>query len=373
MKKSTFYLLLLLCFAFACEKNEDQPDNRLSIEFEQTDGIVSYLKKEYFLKVRAIGTWQATSAADWILVKKTSQASAVVTILRNDTESDRSATIEVKSGTNSKSIAITQKKFDATSVYYPSKEAYRIEVPRLSDDIVEKKTQFVVHYAKDNQGKEVLNYCLEYDFGKHHSRWVAFIFDNTTTQKNTSRPPEDPFMADPKLPTFTENSDDYRGSGYTRGHLVASADRLFSRNANDQTFYFSNISPQSYNFNVGIWAEIEKTVRKFTESTTLSDTIFVVKGGTIANHQILPAIGANKIAVPKYYYMALLAKKKQEYKSIGFYLEHKKYYAPHNLKHYTLSIDELEKKTGINFFHNLPDAIENEVEKQHNNNDWPGL
>lgn len=372
MKKLYLYLFVLLLFAFSCGKNGDSPDNKLEVTFENPDETISYLGGEYFLKVSTIGTWQISSSAIWLQVNKTSEATAVVTITRNNTENARSATIEVKSGSNSKTITITQQKFDETLIYYPSKEAYRIEVPRLSDDIVEKKTKFVVNHV-NYKGNEVLNYCLEYDYTKHHSRWVAFIFDNTTIQRNTSRPPEDPFMPDPKLLNYTQNSSDYSGSGYTRGHLVASADRLFSREANDQTFYYSNISPQSYNFNVGIWAEIEKAVRKFTESNTLSDTIFVVKGGTIADNQTLGTIGANKIAIPKYYYMAILAKKHEVYKSIGFYLEHKKYYAPHNLTKYTVSIDELEEKTSINFFHNLPDAIENEVEKQHNNNDWPGL
>ena len=71
--------------------------------------------------------------------------------------------------------------------------------------------------------------------------------------------------------------------------------------------------------------------------------------------------------------MAILAKKGSNYKSIGFFLEHKAYSTPYHIQDYTLSIDALETETGIDFFHNLPDAIENATETEKNISDWPGL
>ena len=256
--------------------------------------------------------------------------------------------------------------------YYPADEARRIEVPRLSEDVENNKAQFVYHYAKDNVGDKTLNYSLEYNYAAHHSRWVAFTFYDKTAEVNTKR--SDAWAIDPFLQEWTDNFSDYRGSGYDRGHLVASSDRLYSVSANEQTFYFSNMSPQIPNLNSGIWNELERKVQGWGNLSAIRDTLYVVKGGTIRDDQIMDqTIGDNKIVIPKYYFMALLAQKGDSYKSIAFLIEHKSYSSPYDLTKHVLSVGELEEKTGIDFFHNLPDSIENVVEKQKNISDWPDL
>ena len=155
---------------------------------------------------------------------------------------------------------------------------------------------------------------------------------------------------------------------------MASADRLYSRVANEQTFYYSNITPQVNSFNAGIWLELENTLRNYWgRSNSFRDTLYVVKGATIRNDQINGTIGENKIVVPKYNYMAVLSKKADTYKSIAFWFENRRYNEPYKLKEHALSVAELEEKTGIDFFHNLPDEIESVVEKQKRISDWPGL
>jgi len=99
----------------------------------------------------------------------------------------------------------------------------------------------------------------------------------------------------------------------------------------------------------------------------------VVKGGTIREDQVLHTIGKSEIVVPKYNYMAVLSKKGDNYKSIGFWFENRRYAEPYRLNEHAVSVKELEELTGIDFFHNLPDEIENEVEKQKNTSSWPGL
>ncbi|MDD4606295.1 MAG: DNA/RNA non-specific endonuclease, partial [Dysgonamonadaceae bacterium] len=103
------------------------------------------------------------------------------------------------------------------------------------------------------------------------------------------------------------------------------------------------------------------------------DTLYVAKGGTIDDDNVMGTIGNNKIVIPKYYFMAVLAKKGSTYKSIAFMLEHQSYGRPYNVQNYAMSVEELEEKTGIDFFHNLPDEIERVVEKQKSIVDWPGL
>ena len=246
------------------------------------------------------------------------------------------------------------------------------------------------HYVT-YKGKKVLNFVVDWHKDKLHSRWVAFQFTNTTAAQNWNRNNwestewgGDPFQPDPQIPE-REGTDQYsfRNSGYARGHLLASADRLFSKEANEQTFYMSNMSPQQYQFNGNDWSDLENLVRNWGRNDSFRDTLFVVKGGTIEDGQIIKYINnysqpnGTKIAVPKYYFMALLCKKhngtQNTYKAIGFWVEHKSYGGSPVLSDWAVTIDELESKTGIDFFCNLNDNVENAVESNYNKGEWSGL
>ena len=380
IKKNYLGLLLLLSFALlfnACDSESDDVaggSGNLTAELKG-GGKFNYQGDQAFLRIITDGNWsiEKPAADDWYSFSSSEGKGNQTVVLRvsENNNTPRSSKFSVSVGNIKKIIEITQDEFDQELDYYPSKEAYRIEIPRLSEDFVENKAAFVSHYTTDNPYKNTLNFSLEYNYATHHSRWVAFTFYDKTAQSNTGR--SNAWQVDPKLSEWTDNFDDYRGSGYDRGHLVASADRLFSESANIQTFYFSNISPQNNSFNAGIWLELETSVRNWGRSNNFRDTLYVVKGGTIKDDQVIRTIGNKKIAVPKYYYMALLSKKADNYKSIAFIFENKSYSTPYNLKQYALSVEELEKKTGIDFFHNLPDDIERVVEKQKNIQDWPGL
>ena len=135
----------------------------------------------------------------------------------------------------------------------------------------------------------------------------------------------------------------------------------------------SNINPQIQNgFNGGIWANLEKCVQKWGTITNDQDTLYAVKGGTIDQQgNIIKYLKENNtIPVPKYFYMAILSLKGGEYHAIGFWFEHKSYEKGESYKSYAISIDKLEEYTGIDFFHNLPDNIENTVEANYKESDW---
>lgn len=255
----------------------------------------------------------------------------------------------------------------------------RLEIPKLENGNI-----FIQHSTKEGNDS-VIAYCLEYNPTKFHSRWVAFRFDPITKQKNTKRPDIDPFIDDPTLPlnyqigekVFGKVYKDLSGKSHNdlsfdRGHICGSADRLYSVEANAKTFYMSNMSPQISDFNQGFWNAFEIHVQNLSQSAIFSDTLYVVKGGTIADDQIMGYIeraNGAKVAIPKNYFMALLCYRNGNYKSIGFYMEHKAYgykygsdVKKEEMKKYVVSIDELETKTGIDFFHNLPDDIERTVE-----------
>ena len=381
MKKPYLGILLFLSFALlfnACSGDSDNVNTGgsvdLTVKLEGGEKF-NYQGGQFFLRITTTGCWKIEKSAsdNWYSFSITSGHGNGTVVLKVTENSDipRTSNFTVTAGSTKKNIEITQDKFDEELLYYPKKEAYRIEIPRLSKDVVDDKAAFVAHYAPDKVGDNTLNYSLEYNYAARHSRWVAFTFYDKTAESNTER--IDAWAPDPFLMEWTNNEYDYRGSGYNRGHLVASADRLYSKIANEKTFYYSNQSPQIYAFNGGVWLELENTVRQWGRGSYIRDTLYVVKGGTIDKENVIETIGSNKIAVPKYYYMALLAKKGETYKSIAFMLEHKSHPEPYNLTKYAMSVEELEAKTGIDFFHNLPDEIERVVEKQKNISDWPGL
>lgn len=249
--------------------------------------------------------------------------------------------------------------------------ASNLEIPRIDD----KAGKIISHYASG-----ILNYTVDWHADKKHSRWVAFTFTAENSKQNWDRNnwsntewKGDPFQPDPAFPQQEQiGIKELFNTGYDRGHLCASADRLNSKDCNEQTFYMTNMSPQIRNFNQQDWVDLEGLVQKWGRSNTFRDTLFVVKGGTIRDDQILRYI-KSEIPVPKYYFMALMCKKSGTYKAIGFWVEHKSYGGNPDISSWAISIDELEKKTGIDFFCNLPDRIENPIEKTFSLESWPGL
>lgn len=252
----------------------------------------------------------------------------------------------------------------------------RMETPEVKTDGT---TQLVQHSTTTSSGREVMAYCLEYDKRQHHSRWVAFRFDGDTHARNVSRSDE-PFADDPKLSADLHIGSRGFGSGYDRGHLCASADRLYSREANELTFFMSNMSPQMSAFNQGYWVTLEGLVQKLGRNVSFADTLYVVKGGTVAENQVkthLTRPNGTRVAVPKYYYMALLKVKNGVYSSVAFWMEHKNYgYTYKNpaplteIKKHACTVNSLEQKTGINFFPNLPNNVEESVEDQLITSNW---
>lgn len=243
--------------------------------------------------------------------------------------------------------------------------AARIEIPRLKDN---GDNRFLVHET----AAYGVNMCIEWDCTKKAQRWTAYQMygSNSVTNWNRNQWKEtewhgDPFQADPHLPKEKRTElEDYYRSGYDRGHICPSADRLCSKEANEQTYYLSNIHPQTSAFNTGVWLNMENRLRVWNEPS-FRDTLYVVKGGTIDRADQILRPTKTGLLVPKYFFMAFLCKNRDPgqngYKAIAFWVEHKAN-DDSDLKKYLISIDELEEKTGIDFFCNLPDGIEEKVE-----------
>ncbi len=240
-------------------------------------------------------------------------------------------------------------------------EITRLEFPKVKGGA----SVVLVHYANVPNSSEDVNYALEWDGDKKANRWTCYQMYASNRVSNTDRYESDTnqYPQDPDLPEdYRWETDPYWRSGYDHGHVCPSADRLYSDDANYQTFYLTNMTPQVNGFNAGVWATMEAKLRSWisTKSST-SDTLYVCKGGTIdRDDQILKTLD-NGLIVPKYFFCALLMKNSGGYKALGLWFEHKVDRST-NLSNYVVNIDRLEELTGLDFFCNLPDDTENQVE-----------
>jgi endonuclease G len=170
-----------------------------------------------------------------------------------------------------------------------------------------------------------------------------------------------------------DNFDPFWSSGYDHGHICPNADRKYSREANRQTFFLTNMQPQRNIFNAGLWLKMENKLTNTWWPKSTGDTLYVVKGGTIDSEDHIIEYICNRqksatskngyIPVPKYFFMALLRKNNMGYKAMAFWAEHlNEDHSNDPLGNYVINIRELERRTGIDFFCNLPDDIEEDVE-----------
>jgi len=199
-----------------------------------------------------------------------------------------------------------------------------------------------------------LGYSLLYNEQHECPSWVAYELTAQETQRAFER--TNKFLQDPFVASETADDYDYKGSGFDRGHLAPAADMGWSEVAMKESFYYSNMSPQVPGFNRGIWKKLEELVREWAQEYK---AIFVVTGPLL--HEGLPTIGHNDVSVPKYYYKVLLDYSDPEIKGIGFILPNAS--SGEQLSQYAVSIDSVEKVTGINFFPLLPDNLERTIEK----------
>jgi endonuclease G len=204
-------------------------------------------------------------------------------------------------------------------------------------------------------------YTLSYFEKYEQAEWVAYeLRKDQIVYIHLDRPY---FEQDPLVKTGSADWVNYKDSGYTKGHLLPAADRKFNITAYNETFLTSNISPQIYEFNAGIWLILEEQVRKWAERY---DKLYIVTAGVLQPG--LKTIGYEEVAVPEYFYKVILDYTEPEIKAIAFLIPHEESNRP--LTDFVISIDDLEKLTHIDFFPELPDDLENKLESSTDYSKW---
>lgn len=242
---------------------------------------------------------------------------------------------------------------------------WRLEFPRISN---KNTCSWLQKSIPEDVGTYGVNYSVEWDNDLIANRWTCYQMNSKNSQQNVSR--TDDFKADEELPAETRSElADYSGSGFSRGHLCPAADRRCTREMVKQTCLLSNMQPQYQSHNGGQWSQLEEDVRTWTGRC---DTLYVVKAATISekvtiNGQQVSArhntLCNDRLLVPKYFYMAVMAYQKSTdtYKAMGIWTYHYEDNSDKQPAEY-ITIDELERRTGIDFYCNLPDDLEEQIE-----------
>lgn len=265
--------------------------------------------------------------------------------------------------------------FLAAIIY--KKEILSSSFPKLATENTylqkEKPTQFhiidslfpipiEIPYTKNiNQITSYSGFSLHYNEKHEQANWVAYRLNQEKLVKRINR--TNNFEIDPKIKSGSANNEDYKGSGYDRGHLVPAADMAWSLNSMSESFLFSNISPQDRKFNSGIWKNLEDTVRQWALN---KGEIYIVTGPIF--HSGLNRIGKNKVSVPELFYKVILDLNSDNPQAIGFIIPN----APsiESIRKYAVSIDSVEKATGLDFYFQLEDSLENKLESNICQNCW---
>ena len=212
------------------------------------------------------------------------------------------------------------------------------------------------------------NYAAYWDYKNLVASWVAYPLCAGNIGSNGGR--TDSFSLDPLLPRDKQpylpsafKTGNVTGS-YDRGHQIPSADRLDWR-VNLETFFGTNMTAQDNGLNGNAWGSLENKVRTWAKNSA-TDTLYVVTGCTGADVAAKYVLDYDEkhIAIPAGYYKALLRLSKDgKYAAVGFYFDN----VANNttgFKNISMSIDDLEKKVGVDFFVNLPADVQKTVEAQ---------
>jgi len=204
-------------------------------------------------------------------------------------------------------------------------------------------------------------YSLSYNEAYEQAEWVAYELKASHLSKNDFKRPY--FEIDQAVKTGAAHWRNYKNSGYDRGHLCPAGDRGYSKAAYDETFLTSNISPQKHDFNAGIWNTLEQKVRYWANKY---HGVFVVTGGVLKGS--MKTIGDEDVAVPNQFYKVLIDTNSGKTKMIAFLMPSNATHQP--LYNFVVSVDEVESLTGIDFFPELEDRLEDKLEASSSYKDW---
>ncbi len=387
---ASVFAAFTLLSAAACDKSDHE---KISISVARSS--TSALAGSDFVTVECSGAWTITLYAtngitDWASVTPSSgtgnKSNVLLAYEANDSENARSVTLVLNSGGIDASFTFVQDGVETTGgsgsgTGYVEDDDGNIRVDVTSCGWLELPATYegdglyFYTHPMTIDGTVTRNYSFYWDKENHVSWWVAYPL-NSWLKSSGSRSDRwgyyDPLVPEEEQSNMKNSYSSANGNSYDRGHQLPSADRYATQEANWETFYPTNMTPQLSNFNQGIWAKLEDKVRNWGNN---SDTLYVVTGCVMEGYTSTTTDRDGMVCpIPVAYYKAVLRYSTAStfgfsgYSAAAIYMEHKAYGDQKIYSSYTMSIDDLEEKLGIDFFVNLPGVIGDEaaanVEKQ---------
>lgn len=205
------------------------------------------------------------------------------------------------------------------------------------------------------------SYIVSYNQETKLPNWVAWHLTSDHTDGPYKRLAN--FYEDEDVPQPRATPYDYRGCGWSRGHMCPAGDNKWDSRAMYDTFSLINVCPQNASLNSGLWNSIEISCRNWARKF---GGIFIVCGPILMNGEH-ETIGNNQVIVPEAFFKVVLCLIGKP-KGIGFIVRNTEGTKKRDL--YYNSIDQVERITGIDFFPSLPDGIEDAVESKEDINEW---
>ena len=209
-------------------------------------------------------------------------------------------------------------------------------------------------------------YALAFDMNAKVPLWVvesltrerSLIFD-----KGRRRP----FTHDPDLPPgASPRNEDFRGGIYDKGHMAPAEDSDWDADASRETYYLSNVAPMvGRKLNRTLWKRLEEEVRNWAQC---SNQLYVVTGPVLPTDLArAQRIGPSRLVVPTHFYKVVYQPGTR--RAAAFLVPNVEQDGK-AFERYATSVDEVEKRTGLDFFAALPDTLETEAEAGVSSTPW---
>lgn len=246
-------------------------------------------------------------------------------------------TIEISTPISDENTTISDNK------YFPGLET--VSLPENLAEQIKEYTGFTVSFNKENHTPnyvawELLGKEVSFDVERSNNFWQDLEIEGCPAHR------------------------DYSYSGYDRGHMCPAADQKWSQQAMDDCFVMANMCPQDHDLNAGAWNTLENKERQWAQR----DSAIIIIAGPIYSDNDTKRIGDIGVRVPGAFFKALLAPYEAKPRAIAFVYPNMP--VSGNMQDYAMSIDELEKILGYDFFPALPDNIEKEVEAKFSFTEW---
>lgn len=217
----------------------------------------------------------------------------------------------------------------------------------------------------DHEVHEYTGFTLCYRESHECAEWVSYTLTREEAEGVFSR--SNDFREDERISTGSASLEDYRRSGYDRGHLAPAGDMKWSEKSMSDSFRLSNITPQRHSFNDGIWKNLEEQVRRWAKKY---GSVVVITGPVLEKkNSSYPRIGENAVTVPEFFYKVLYAEDADGKPQVIAFLMPQENEGG-SIYNYAVTVDEVEKRTGLDFFSVLPDDLEEVLESTLVVSDW---